>query len=81
MVAMKRILMPGDRVEVFDNTLFCDDISTPLSVTMKPATIVCRYGRKSQFGIYPDLVDVVFDHRPERVSKAHFTNFVVLSGV
>lgn len=72
--------MPGDKVEVFDSSLFVDDVKTPLSITYKPATIVCRYGQKSKainqdgFWYYPDLVDVVFDHRPELVSHGHFTN-------
>jgi hypothetical protein len=74
-------IMPGDRVLVFDWRLFKDDISTPLSVTMKPATVVCRYGALKQtylsgdleLGPYPDLCDVKFDHR-EEVSKGHFTS-------
>ena len=39
-----RNIMPGDRVIVFDSSLFKDDVSTPLSHTMRPATVVCRYG-------------------------------------
>jgi len=77
-----RNIMPGDRVKVFDYSLFEDDIKTPLAVTFKPATVVCRYGKKTD-GIsgngpwlYPDLVDVQFDHRPERISHGHFTNGV-----
>jgi hypothetical protein len=26
--------------------------------------------------LYPDLVDVVFDHRPDAVSRGHFTDGV-----
>jgi len=68
-------ILPGVRVLVFDYRLFKCDIETPLSHTMRPATVVCRYGRVDEWnGIqYPDLVDVVFDHRPERVSCGHFT--------
>jgi hypothetical protein len=71
-------LMPGDRVLVFDPQLYVDDRKTPLSITMKPATVVRRYGRRSETyqGVHPDLVDVLFDHRPERESRAHFTNGV-----
>ncbi len=74
------MVYPGSRVMVFDPRLFVNDRDTPLSVTMKPATVVCRYGRVKAvllggdliLGPYPDLIDVVFDHRPERVSVGHF---------
>jgi hypothetical protein len=66
-------LMPGDRVFVFDHRLFKDDSSTPLSMTMKPATIIRRYGERKSGIIYEDLVDVLFDHRSGIESKAHFT--------
>lgn len=72
-----RPLMPGDRVIVFDHTIFKDDKTTPLSMTLKPATIIRRYGQKCYYPvsevtyIYPDLIDVDFDHRGE--SKGHFT--------
>jgi hypothetical protein len=72
-------IMPGDRVQAFDWTLFKNDHDTPLSVTMKPATVVRRYGRlptRLSPWNYPDLVDVVFDHRPERESQGHFTDCV-----
>ncbi len=73
---------PGSRVMIFDASLFKDDVSTPLSHTMRPATVVCRYGKRQAtycdgditLGPYPDLVDVVFDHRPETVSHGHFFN-------
>lgn len=74
-------IYPGDRVMVFDNTLFVNDVLTPLSVTMKPATVVRRYGQKVLYSIcedkpwvYPDLIDVEFDHRG--FSRGHFTNRV-----
>ena len=76
---MKEI-MPGDRVMVFDSLLYVDDKTTPLSHTVRPATVVCRYGYKVFYPasmdkpwIYPDNVDVLFDHRPKSVSKRHFT--------
>ena len=69
--------MPGDRVLAFDHRLYRDDVSTPLSVTVRPATVVARYGKESErFGRYPDLVDLSFDHRPGRPSRAHFTDGV-----
>ena len=43
---MSHEFIPGDRILVFDHRLFKDDVSTPLSVTMQPATIVRRYGKK-----------------------------------
>lgn len=92
-----RNIYVNDRVLVFDHRLFIDDIKTPLSFTMRPATVTCRYGYKSihdyseyddygrkyesiQTHIYPDLVDVVFDHRPEQISKGHFTTGVIALG-
>ena len=72
-------ILPGSRVKVFDGRLFVNDKATPLSVTMKPATVVKRYGYRSEYNrewVYPDCVDVIFDHWPERVSKGHFTNCV-----
>jgi hypothetical protein len=78
------MIMPNSRVMVFDRTLYKDDKSTPLSVTVKPATVLCRYGRlksvypisQTVLGPYPDLVDVKFDHRPEQISHGHFTDYV-----
>lgn len=70
--------MPGDRVLVFDHLLWIDDKKTPLSVTLKPATVLCRYGFRSEYRpewIYPDCVEVQFDHR-ERPSRGHFTDGV-----
>ena len=76
------ILEEGSRVLVFDSRLFKDDTLTPSSVTMKPATIVRRYGTKLTFlGIthnYDDMVDVIFDHRPGVESKRHFSYGVIL---
>ena len=69
-------MLPGDRVQVFDPTLFINDVSTPLPVTMKSATVVRHYGFKNHGRTYPDVIDVVFDHRPGEVSKMHFTKAV-----
>lgn len=70
-----KLIMPGARVLVFDHLLFKDDVSTPLSFTERPATVLCRYGYRSLFGFtYPDLLDVKFDHR-EQVSHGHFTKW------
>lgn len=72
-------IFPGTRVEVFDHSLFKDDVSTPLSFTRRPGIVVCRYGKRSHpcLGtpgwVYPDLIDVLFDHRPNRISEGHFT--------
>lgn len=77
-----RNIMPGDRVKVFDGALFEDDITTPLAITFLPGTVVCRYGKKDRaidqegYWLYPDLVDILFDHRPKHISHGHFTNGV-----
>jgi len=66
---------PGTRVVVFDPSLFIDDKKTPLSTTMKPATVLRWYGRRSNFGgVNESLIDVNFDHRGE--SCGHFTTHV-----
>jgi hypothetical protein len=79
-----RYFYPGTRVKVLDNTLYKDDKSTPLSYTVRPATVVCWYGRKSvllgKYCRYDNLIDVIFDHRPERVSRAHFAEYAEIDG-
>lgn len=65
----KTELFPGDKVLVFSHLLFKDDKSTPLSITLRPSTIIARYGVSPE---YPDMVDIVFDETGE-VSKKHFT--------
>ena len=78
-----RDILPGDRVMVFDARLFVDDVKTPLSMTMQPATVLRRYGFRSipipscdlPSWIYEDVVDVKFD-RDGRESKGHFTSYV-----
>jgi len=70
------MILPGTKVKVFDHTLFKDDISTPLSFTMRDAIVLRRYGCISTFGgKYSDLVDVKFLHN-NRESKGHFTDFI-----
>ena len=74
------MILPGSRVVVFDPQLYVDDVRTPLSVTLNEAIVVARYGYRSErFGIYPDLVDVKFLHNG-RLSKAHFTDYVIEIG-
>jgi len=89
---MHKEIFPGDRVMVWDHCLWIDDKLTP--ACHRPATVVCRYGRKdvryplfmnidefsfdvrnypAEVNIYPDLVDVEFDHKPGEISTAHFT--------
>jgi hypothetical protein len=51
-------------------------------MTVKPATVVSRYGRlketigDSVYGPYDDCIDLKFDHRPDLISEGHFTNYV-----
>ncbi len=67
---------PNKRVKVFDPTLFIDDVKTPLTVTMKEATIVRWYGMWNwdHSYYYDSLIDVIFDHRG--LSRSHITTFV-----
>lgn len=62
----------GSKVKVFDHRLYKNDIITPISYTMKPATVVNRYCYVD--GVYSDVVDVIFDYRPNETSKHHFTS-------
>ncbi|HEV8434224.1 MAG TPA: hypothetical protein VGR95_12485 [Thermoanaerobaculia bacterium] len=72
MSAFMRELWPGTRVIVFDPTLYVNDTATPPSVTMREATVLRWYGKRSEFfGVYPNLVDVRFDH-DGRESQGHF---------
>ena len=71
-------ILPNSKVLVFDPRLFKDDISTPLSFTMRSAKVIKRYGERSKYNpqwIYPDLVDVIFDY-DKFLSRGHFTNGV-----
>lgn len=75
---MEKIFKQGQRVMVYDSHLFKDDKLTPCIDLMLPATVVCWYGKPTTrysddltLGPYPSLVDVIFDHRPERVSHGH----------
>jgi len=80
-----RNILPYDRVECFDSRLYIDDIKTPLSTTVRKGTVIRRYGYVSEYMLkehgveasrYPDMVDIIFDYRPEQVSKGHFTTGV-----
>jgi hypothetical protein len=76
--------IPGDRVIVFDGRIYKDDKVTPLSITMRPATVVCWYGLPAKFQNgythfarnEQTLIDVLFDHRPSEVSRGHFTSAI-----
>ena len=79
-----KVFVAGDRVLVYDYTLFKNDVDTPSRELTKPATVVRWYGRPEthykicdmRLGPYPSLIDVVFDHRPQRESCGHFTDHV-----
>jgi hypothetical protein len=75
-----RIFNIGDRVWVFDSLLFKNDKSTPLSYTVRKATVIEWIGYITEYyspdlslGPYDSCVTVLFDHRPERASPGHFT--------
>ncbi len=71
------VFFPGTRVLVFDPCLYVDDKRTPPNVTMKPATVIRWYGKRSEYFGWTDgnLIDVHFDHN-QRLSRAHFTSSV-----
>lgn len=67
------VFHPLDRVMVFDHRLFKNDRDTPISVTVKPATVLRVYRTADR---YDELVmDVRFDH-DGRESKGHFVDGV-----
>lgn len=67
----------GSRIKVFDSRLFKNDIATPLSYTIRLATVVRRYFYKSQvYDGYSDVIDVIFDYLPNQISKCHFVSGV-----
>ena len=81
----EQAIYPDSRVKVYFSSGFVNDKLTPVNSLMKPATVVRRYGKKSILPIhetkkfeYPDLLDVIFDHEPNRVSCGHFTYLVEL---
>ena len=59
----------GDRVKVFDPRLFVNDIKTPKSLTMQPATVLRLY--RTNDGWRDLVMDVRFD-RDGYESKCHF---------
>jgi len=64
----------GSRVKVFDHKLYENDISTPLSVTMKEATVKSIYQERYGLKFSRLVADVVFDYRPNEVSRGHFVD-------
>ena len=72
------MIMNGSRVIAFDPKLYKNDEETPIKTTMKPGTVICRYGEYNKiYNVsYDDLVDIQFDHRPDKISKGHFTSLV-----
>lgn len=79
-------IKPGDRIKLFDPLLFKDDISTPLSHTIRPTTVIRRYKKQvkifnTQKPVYDDLIDVIFDHRPNKISFAHFTHMAKIADI
>lgn len=66
----------GDRARFFDYRPWQkaggDDPKTHNDQYFLPATIIKVYGRPG----YDELVDIIFDHQPDRVSFAHFTNLI-----
>jgi len=62
------IYEPGDRVKVFDASLFENDIDTPLSMTMQSATVIRgNYYRLDGEG----MIDVRFDREDRRIKESH----------
>lgn len=77
MVEKQIQLFPGTRVMVFDSILYKDDVKTPLTTTMKPATVIKWYGQKYKYsGKCGNLISVKFDHR-KNISKGHFADHIV----
>jgi len=75
--------LPKDRVKVFDHKKYKNDVSTPLSYTMRTGTVICVRGQLAEkypingitLGPYPNLIDVLFDG-DLNVSEGHFAEYV-----
>lgn len=79
-----RTFYPGTRVKVFDHRRFRDDLTTPLSLTMRDGTVLAWYGRPLKvysedlsLGPYESLIDVLFDGDASP-AHGHFTDFAEL---
>ncbi len=69
-------MLPGDRVVVFDSIAW-SHLKVSAKDCHKPATVVAYYSiYKSTLGRYNALIDVIFDDRPDDVSKGHFTEHI-----
>jgi hypothetical protein len=67
----------GDRVSVFDPVLWGGTDSGDNSQFFKAARVMKVYFYRSTIYAGGDwVVDVLFDHRPQSISKAHFTRFI-----
>lgn len=86
MIDSTKGIPPGTRVMAFDWRLYKNDRDTPLSTTVRPATVICHYGRMATsygnelvLGPYPNCIDVEFDHNPGVVSVGHFVAEITAS--
>lgn len=71
-------IKPGVRVKTFDLDLL-NKLDT-IDQALKPATVVRRYQRKLVYiyvSLTREVVDVIFDHRPNEESKGHFLSCVM----
>ena len=60
----------GARCLAFNHLIYVDDVTTPLSMTMQPGTVVNRRTEERRGRL---LADVLFDSDP-RVSRGHFVD-------
>ncbi len=63
----------GDRIWEFDYRLFVDDKKTPLSVTMKKATVAAV--RQDSIEPNTTLIDVIFDYN-QKLSRGYFCYWI-----
>lgn len=82
-------IMPGDRVKVFDGRIYKNDRETPDCFKQATVVCrygcqfpsICtpeKIKTMSEFFVnlpwnYDDVIDVIFDHRPDEISRGHFT--------
>lgn len=74
---MEKEILPGTKVSAF--CPFSFRIPNTSNNDFMPGTVVCRHGYRSSYNpdwIYPDVVDIRFDHIPHLVSHGHFTDGV-----
>jgi hypothetical protein len=61
---------PGTRVKVYD---WIDKVVADATTVRHYGKPIEKYSNDFALGPYESCVDVIFDHKPDKISKGHFT--------